>query len=58
MKQKEYGTLENLTFDMQNNLKRVGRHVYNIKHQYRSIRKLRLSLGDKDVIVHIDFSED
>jgi hypothetical protein len=57
MKQKEYGTLENLTFDMQNDLKRVGRHVYNIRHQYRSIRKLRETLGDKDVIVHIDFSE-
>ncbi|WAR00137.1 hypothetical protein MAR_024509 [Mya arenaria] len=57
MKENEFGTLENLANQVQNDLKRVGRHVYNIQHQYRAIRKLRESLGDKEAIVYMDFSE-
>ncbi|WAR25600.1 LOW QUALITY PROTEIN: hypothetical protein MAR_011304 [Mya arenaria] len=47
MKEKEFGTLENLENPVQNDLKRVGRHVYNIRHQYRAIESLENHLDIK-----------
>jgi len=32
-------------------------HIYNIKHQYERMRKLRESLSQNEVVVHIDYCE-
>ena len=36
---------------------RFCKHTYNIRNQYREIRKLRKGLTEEDAIIHIDFSE-
>nr|CAI5869419.1 unnamed protein product [Callosobruchus analis] len=38
-------------------LRTFFRHAFNIVHQYNSIKRLKQSLTEKDVIVHMDFSE-
>ena len=40
VKEMEFGTLENLSIDVMDELPRVSKHVYNIKHQYSKIREL------------------
>ena len=36
---------------------RFGKHTYNIMHQYREIRKKRITMKKDEAMVHIDFSE-
>lgn len=36
---------------------RYLQHVGRIKHQYRMMKKLKHTLGDDEILVHIDFSE-
>lgn len=39
------------------NLDKFAIHVYNIQHQFQRLKSLRESLTEKDVVIHIDYSE-
>ncbi|KAI4829768.1 hypothetical protein KUCAC02_001438 [Chaenocephalus aceratus] len=41
----------------QDHLSNFSLHIYNIKHQFERLRKLRETLTQNDVVVHIDYSE-
>lgn len=57
VKEKQSGTIENALDDLNSELQRLSRHVYNINHQYIAMRQLRNNLKQDSVIIHIDFSE-
>jgi hypothetical protein len=44
VKEGEHGTLEALQRELINDLQRAVRHVFNIKHQLITLKKLRVSL--------------
>nr|CAH7752860.1 unnamed protein product [Callosobruchus chinensis] len=46
-----------LILKLQIDLKTFFHHVFKIVHQYNSIKSLKQSLTEKDVIIHMDFSE-
>lgn len=47
----------NLIIKLGNDMDKSFRHIFNILHQYNSIKQLKDSLSENDAIVHIDFSE-
>lgn len=52
------GTLHTLLEDFSTDLKqKLGKHVYNIRHQYAALRGLKENLREDEVILHIDFAE-
>ena len=57
VKENEQGTIQQLHDEIQVEANRSLRHIYNIRHQYRAISKLKDSLNDDDLVIHIDFSE-
>ncbi|XP_064618059.1 LOW QUALITY PROTEIN: uncharacterized protein LOC135482139 [Liolophura sinensis] len=57
VKEREYGTLETLATELNNDIQRGSRHIFNITHQYKALRLLKNQLTDEEVMVHIDFSE-
>ena len=57
VKKKEYGILETLREEFMKDLNRICRHLFNVKHQYKSLKNLRENLKDDRVIIHIEFSE-
>lgn len=57
VKEIEHGTLENLDIEINQEVQKVCRHVYNIGHQYKVLRNLKEKLTEEEVIIHIDFSE-
>ena len=42
---------------MRKSQEKCCKYLYNIKHQYQSIRKLKDKLTENDIILHVDFSE-
>ena len=57
IKEKESGTVKTLRDELHKEVNRVCQHLFNIKHQYRTLRLLRQELTHEEIIVHIDFSE-
>lgn len=58
VKEKIEGTLHILLEDFSTDLKqKLGKHVYNIRHQYAALRGLKENLREDEVILHIDFAE-
>lgn len=57
LKEKEKGTINQLVEDFQEEMDKTLRHLYNIKHQYEAVRSLKQKLGSRDVLIHVDFSE-
>lgn len=58
VKEKAEGTLQTFLEDFSAGLKeKLGRHVYNIRHQYAAIRSLKDSLKEDELVLHIDFAE-
>ncbi|XP_049876011.1 uncharacterized protein LOC126377838 [Pectinophora gossypiella] len=46
-----------LIIQLQNDLQKLFQHEVNIVHQYNTIKSLKQSLTEKDVVIHMDFSE-
>ncbi|XP_052255952.1 uncharacterized protein LOC127861484 isoform X1 [Dreissena polymorpha] len=57
LKSQESGTIETLIGEMHEEISRLARHEFNIKHQYKRLHQLKQNLTDNEVIIHIDFSE-
>lgn len=58
VKKKVYGTLQTLLEDFTSNVKNIlGKHVFNIRHQYSTLRSLRKHLIEDKLILHVDFTE-
>lgn len=50
-------TKKELVAELNKNLNKFLQHVSNISHQNDTIKELKKNLTDRDVIVHMDFSE-
>ncbi|VEN41133.1 unnamed protein product [Callosobruchus maculatus] len=50
-------TPRDLILELEHDLKTFFRHVFNMVHQYNSIRQMKESLTEMDAIIHMDFSE-
>lgn len=35
----------------------MGKHIYNIRHQYSALRALKENIGEDDIVLQIDFAE-
>lgn len=46
-----------LKVKLENDLVKLFKHELNIVHQYQSLKMIKQSLTEKDVVVHMDFSE-
>ncbi|WAR22139.1 hypothetical protein MAR_016113 [Mya arenaria] len=57
VKEKDQGTLDQLNDEIQAEAQRASRHVFNIRHKYQAISRLKENLKAEDVLIHIDFSE-
>lgn len=58
VKEKVMCTLHTLLEDFSMGLKeKLGKHVYNIRHQYAALRGLKENLSEDEVVLHIDFAE-
>ncbi|KAK7131742.1 hypothetical protein R3I93_018339 [Phoxinus phoxinus] len=58
VKEKVMGTFHTLLEDFSMGLKeKLGKHVYNIRHQYAALRGLKENLSEDEVVLHIDFAE-
>ncbi|XP_045199124.2 uncharacterized protein LOC123553489 [Mercenaria mercenaria] len=57
VKAKEKATIENLMEELESEMNKCCAHFFNIQHQYRSVTELKKRLTEKDVLIHIDFSE-
>ena len=52
------GTVDRLADLFDENLcRKLCRHVFNIRHQYKELLQKKLSLGNHEMMMHIDFSE-
>lgn len=57
-KDKVYGTIKSLNDDFSELLQtKIGRHIYNIKHQYATLRELKENLTEHEMVLHVDFAE-
>lgn len=50
-------SLSALIDDFQEQIAKIVRHLFNIKHQYKALRTLRENSKDSEVVIHIGFSE-
>lgn len=57
VRETERGAVGVLIDEFQDDLKKMTKHLFNIKHQYKAIRKLKEKLTNEDILVHVDFSE-
>ncbi|XP_033736384.1 uncharacterized protein LOC117324573 [Pecten maximus] len=57
VKEPDYGSLRILSEELQKDIQKVTRHIFNIRHQYQSLRFLRDRMNHEEIIMHIDFSE-
>jgi len=53
----EIGTLETLNKEVNNEVVRAARHVFNISHQYKAITYLKDNMNKDEILLHMDFSE-
>ena len=56
-KEADYGSLQVLLDDVDKDLPRVAKHNFNIRHRYRSLKRLREDPSSYELMLHIDFSE-
>ena len=56
-KEADYGSLQVLLDDVDEDLPRVAKHNFNIRHRYRSLKRLREDPSSYELMLHIDFSE-
>ena len=56
-KEADYCSLQVLSDEVDKDLPRVAKHNFNIRHQYRSLKRLRENLFPDEFMLHIDFSE-
>ena len=56
-KEKVKGTMQQLVDELGAELNLCCKHLYNIAHQYKAVRTLKQKLTDKDILLHVDFSE-
>lgn len=57
IKKTESGTITTLVNELQEEIKRLAKHEYNISHQYIQLKHLKDSCKANELILHIDFSE-
>ena len=57
MKSKEQGSRKVLAEEICKETHRACRHIFNIRHQYKSLQQLKSNLTADDLMIHIDFSE-
>lgn len=55
--EKRLTSTEKLVELTQDHLPNFSRHIYNVRHQFETLRSLRETLTQNDVVVHIDYSE-
>ena len=53
----EQGTKQILSEEINKEVTRSCRHIFNIRHQYQSFKYLREKLTQDEISIHIDFSE-
>ena len=56
-KEADYCSLQFLSDEVDKDLPRVAKHNFNIRHQYRSLKRLRENLFPDELMLQIDFSE-
>jgi len=47
----EIGTLETLNKDVNNEVERAARHVFNISHQYKAITYLKDNMNGDEILI-------
>lgn len=57
VKQQEQGTRLILAKEINDEMQRACRHIFNIRNQYKALHYLRRNLTHEELIAHIDFSE-
>lgn len=57
LKETETGTIATLIDELQSEIERLARHEFNINHQYLTLKKLKETCRDNELILHVDFSE-
>lgn len=57
LREEQQCSLSALIVDFQEQIAKIARHLFNIKHQYKALRTLRENSEDSEVVIHIDFSE-
>jgi len=57
VKEKHMGSLYDLVMSFQQRMTKLKQHTFNIRHQYRIYRKLKMSMSAEECIIHIDFAE-
>lgn len=57
-KERIYGTFQSFFEDFTTALKeRFARHVFNIRHQYSTLSRLKENVGQSEIILQVDFAE-
>jgi len=52
------GTVSTLTEKLDTYLKqKLCKHVFNLRHQFKAARTMKVTLQNNEAIIHIDFSE-
>jgi hypothetical protein len=57
LKETVNGTLQHLTDDFQEELRKICKHLYNRFNQYKALRILKEKITINDALLHFDFSE-
>lgn len=57
VKEKEEGTLGTLSEELNREVQRATKHIFNIRHQYKTLRYLRENITHNEIMMQIDFSE-
>lgn len=50
-------TKENIVSTFKQAMPHFLKHLLNIRHQYNSVEKIKINLGENEVLIHMDFSE-
>ncbi|KAL4235419.1 hypothetical protein ACF0H5_007055 [Mactra antiquata] len=53
----DQGSQEVLAEEINNDIPKAAKHIFNINHQYNALRELREKLKQNEILIHIDFSE-
>jgi hypothetical protein len=53
----ESGTLETLDSEVNKEVERAARHIFNIRHQYKAMAFLKDNMTEQEIFIHMDFSE-
>lgn len=56
-KVKVVSTVQELVSNVEKQLPAYLKHVYNVGHQFRSLREIKTKLNDNEVLILVDFSE-